>query len=156
MTTTRTSATIAFAVWLGLSAVAVAGDPSPPEFASLFGTWKAVKIIGSGNITSSDEVAKALLGRTVTISADRISNPYEPSAYCVPDNPTVTYVDTEARLEKDWDTRISDIDLPEGTLKARMPYLDAGCAEALVISPNELMWSFGNGFNYLLQRQAMH
>lgn len=154
MTITRNAAAFALMAVLGCSAVSVAAAPPPPSFASLFGTWKAVKIIGSGSITGSDKSAKALLGKTVTITADRISDTYEPTVSCVPKNPTVTLVDTEAKLEQDWGSGINGIDLPEGTLKARMPYLDVGCAIALVISHDELMWSFGNGFDYLLVRQT--
>lgn len=142
--------TLVLALLHGLS---FAADPPAPSFSSLFGKWKVVRIVGHADITGSEKDAKAGLGATVMIAADNISDTYEPKALCVPKNPRIVYVDTERTLNHDWGTTIHDIRLPRGTLKARMPYLEALCSQAFVINQNEMLYGFGNGFDYLIRRQ---
>lgn len=123
-----------------------------PTFPSLFGTWKVDRMVGAAPITADQKAADVALGTTVTISADLIST-YEKSGRCKPRNPKIVEVDTEAKLEMDFGTKGTGLYLPAGSLKPRMPFLDAGCAFALVLDADTLLWPMGTGYLYTVRRQ---
>ncbi len=136
---------------------AVLGQPclaadAPPDFASLFGAWKVDRMVGAAPVTADWRAAAAALGTTVTLSAGQIST-YQKSGMCKPRDPKVVEADTEARLEADFGTKGTGLYLPAGSLKPRMPFLDAGCAFALVLNANTLLWPMSTGYLYTVRRQ---
>ena len=138
---------------LGLACPGHAADTAL-TFSSLFGTWKVVRMVGATEITGDDASAKAGLGAIITISAGLISNTYEPSSTCQPRKPTIVLLNTETKLEADYGTKGSGLDLPSGVLKPRMPFMDAGCATALILNRDELVWTLANGYIYVAKREA--
>ena len=66
---------------------------------------------------------------------------------------TVTEVDTQSRLEDDFGVKGTGLYLPANSLRPRMPFLDAGCAFALVLGQDSLLWPMGNGYIYRLHRE---
>ncbi len=144
-------ALIAACIFSGMSSPGRAVEPAV-AFSSLFGTWKIERMVGAAEITGDDASAKAALGAKITISATLISNTYEPSASCQPRNPTVAETNTQAKLQDDYGTRESALDLPNGALKPRMPFMDAGCAGALILSRDKLLWTLANGYIYVATR----
>lgn len=123
-----------------------------PTFPSLFGAWKVERMVGAAPITGDDKEAAAALGTTVTISADLIST-YDKSDTCKPRDPKVVEGDTEGRLEADFGTRGTGLSLPAESLKPRMAFLEAGCAFALVLDADTLLWPMGSGYLYTVRRQ---
>lgn len=123
-----------------------------PTVQSLFGEWKVERLVGASTIVAGAKSEKAPLGTSVTISADLIKT-YDRAGTCKPRNPSVTKVDTEAKLSDDFGTSGTGLYLPHGKLRSRMDYFDAGCAFALILGTNELLWSGGNGYIYLLRRK---
>jgi len=65
----------------------------------------------------------------------------------------ITEVDTNAKLEDEFGTNANGLSLPPGTLKSHMSYMDAGCAFALVLNHDRLLWPMGNGYIYTIRRQ---
>jgi hypothetical protein len=65
----------------------------------------------------------------------------------------ITEVDAKAKLEDEFGTKANGLSLPPGTLKSHMPYMDAGCAFALVLNHDTLLWPMGNGYIYTIRRQ---
>ncbi len=137
---------------VGVLSFACLAEDAPLTFSALFGTWKVERIVGSASVSGSDRSARAALGTTVTISADLIKT-YEKYDDCKPHDPTILEVDTEAKLESEFDTRGDWLDLPKSMLKPRLPFLDAGCSYALVLDYDTLLWPVGNGYMYTLKRQ---
>lgn len=124
-----------------------------PSAQSLFGTWRVDKIVGAAPITGSDRSGHDALGSTVTISASAILESFQPNSHCRPHDMTVTEVDTQSRLEDDFSVKGTGLYLPAGSLQPRMPFLDAGCAFALVLGQDTLLWPMGNGYIYRLHRE---
>ena len=121
-------------------------------FPDLFGNWKVRKLVGMAPITAGDLEERQPLGRTITISAQQIVEPWRQPA-CRPRHPALKLVDTKEELEQNWRVSISDLDLRKGWNKPRMQIMDVGCADALVLDRNNLVWPSGNGFYYLAIRQ---
>ena len=109
-------------------------------------------MVGAAPITADQKAANSAIGTTVTVSANLIST-YEKSGTCKPRDPKVTEADTEAKLEADFGTKGTGLYLPAGSLKPRMPFLDAGCAFALVLDSDTLLWPMGTGYLYTVRRQ---
>lgn len=124
-----------------------------PAFADFFGQWKVGKMVGATPITGDQKSATQPTGTTISISADRITTYEGSGGFCRPRNPKVTLVDTEVELQKDWGTKITGLHLPRSVVKPRLPLMDAGCAAALVLDHNTLLWTMGNGYIYIVKRQ---
>jgi hypothetical protein len=137
---------------VGMLGFACLAADAPLTFPALFGTWKVERMVGAASISGSDRSARAALGTTVTISADLIRTDAS-SVSCKPRSPTIVEVDTEEKLESDYGIKGRWMNLPKATLRPRLPFLDAGCADGLVLDRDTLLWSVGNGYIYTLKRQ---
>lgn len=125
---------------------------APLTFSDLFGRWKVQEEVGSATITAGETEEKRPLGTTITITAEEIITPWRPPP-CRPQSTDMKFVDTKTELEQNWRVTISGLHLPRGRVKPQMQLMDAGCAVALVLDRNTLLWSSGEGFNYIATRQ---
>lgn len=122
-------------------------------FSAFFGLWTVERVVGSASTTESQKSADAALGTTIHISADIITT-YSTDDACKPRDPSVREVVAERVLETDFGTRRNDLSLPGTPVPSRTGYLDAGCASALVLDRNTLLWPMGNGYIYMVHRQS--
>ena len=118
------------------------------DTARFYGHWRLDSIAGYADISEGDTEAKKLLGKPMeifpnafTIAGDACNNPS-----------SVTVIDTDRLLADNWKTTRHDIHLGRFTLGPRAPHMDAGCADALVLDPNELLIDNG-GAVFLASRQ---
>ena len=137
---------------LALSLVsAMAMQPAPSHAADtnkFYGHWRLDLIAGYADISEGDTEAQKLLGKPMEIS---------PSAFTIAgdacNNPSsTTVIDVDHLLANDWKTTRRDIHLGRFTLGPRAPHINAGCADALVLDPNELLIDNGGAF-FLASRQ---
>ncbi len=126
-------------------------DETTLTFPDLFGRWKVRRELESAPITAGEVEERKPLGKTFTISADAIITPWRQPP-CVPRHIKMEFVDTKAELEENWRVTMSGLGLAKGSLKPRMQLMDAGCAIALIVNRDVLVWSGGSGFNYLATR----
>ncbi len=124
-----------------------------PTFADFFGQWKVKRVVGAMPITGDQKSESRPLGTTIDISADRIMAYGYSGGFCRPRHSTVTLVDTEEELRTNWGTQTTGLYLPKGRVKPQLPLLDAGCAAALVLDHDTLLWPMGNGYIYTVTRQ---
>ncbi len=110
-------------------------------------------MVGATPITGDQKSVTKPIGTTISISADRITTYEGSGGFCRPRNPKVTLVDTEAELQENWGTKITGMYLPRGAVKPQLPLMDAGCAAALILDHNTLLWTMGNGYIYIVKRQ---
>ena len=130
---------------------AMAMPPAASHAANMgqfYGHWRLDSIAGYADISEGDSEARKLLGKPVEISA---------SAFTIAGdachNPSsVTVVDVDHILANDWKTTRRDIALGRFRLGHHAPHIDAGCADALVLDPDELLIDNG-GAVFLASRQ---
>jgi hypothetical protein len=139
------------AAMLATACSCMAADAAPP-FSAFFGTWKVAQLAGAASVTESQHSANAAIGTEIRISANLIKTYSEHDA-CNPHDPTVTEVDTEQILQSQFGARISDLNLPKGMMPSRTSFIDAGCAFALAIDADTLLWPMGNGYIYTARRE---
>ena len=112
------------------------------DTARFYGHWRLDSIAGYADISEGDAEAKKLLGKPVDIS---------PGAFAIAgdacNNPSsLTTIDVDHLLANDWKTTRRDIALGRFRLGRQAPHIDAGCADALVLDPDELLVDNGGAF----------
>ena len=129
---------------------------SPNDF---FGNWKVTRMVGASDVGTGEDFHK-LLGTTLTWSGNAVR---DADGVCAIVHPTVSLIPTDALQHGIWGGQtIADLNLPKTTIarafgKTETPVFDdggKGCARAVMLNHNQLLLMFGNGYLYLLDRDA--